>query len=1103
MNCIRRGASALALTFAILVGVGGVALAQQTTGRVTGRVTDKDTGQGIVGVTVIVQGPQGEDATLTTTRGEYSFTNLPVGTYTFRFYIANTPVQVEQSGVVVAADSTVRVNAKIAGAAQAASQQLYVINGRAPSVDVGSARVGATFSSDFILNGPNGATYGEILQKAPGAFIDPSGNVSIGGATGLENIYVVNGMNVTGLEFGNLENGAFSIGGGTNLPNEFLTQIEVNAGGYSAEFGGAMGGVINTVLKQGTNEWHGSVFANWSPYFLSLEPNIVTKIGNSIASQRKPDYATNLGVEVGGPLIKDKLFIWIGFAPSLQKDHVFRLTYAQQDANGDGVADTDPRTGYPVTSELKDWRARLNETRQIWNYAGTLDFAPAPEHHLLLTVFGTPSFNQGLRQFNNIDASNAAPSWSEEALTKTNTDASLRWVSQLFNRRWQIEAMLGYHNEYYNQRSPSAALNATNQLEYWGANLSDLEGAPGCEPGAVNPATGQKFQPCPVDNYHRGGYGLTKQYSGQRWSGDIKSLNIIDWAGHHELKYGGQLEDSVFSMDRYYSGPLGSRGLVQLYPSANPQNFNTYTFFTLGRTEFPTDYGPDGMHPYSNLLSPPNYQDHLKADVHSISNAFFLQESYSPPMLRNLTLNLGFRTEYQKLFDTYGVSFLDARNDSPRLSAIYDPFNDGRSKVSVSYGRYYEAIPMNLPARYFGGEGILVRNGVPTGTCMVPNPYDWTGAGEWRNCQIPAKDSTMDAATGGTSPFNNGKDYPVQSHLQGQFHSEVVATVEREIIEDLTVRLDYIHRWLGNIIEDGTTDPNSFLFVLANPGNVPDQSIKDAQADIDARQKDLDNLNAMTAPDPAAVARAQSALTDAKAKKTVLLGLKEAPKPERTYDAITLSVNKRFYRNWFLRAAYTYSRTIGNYEGLYQAELNYCAPNGNNAYDTSDLYLNSKGPLPNDRPHLGRIDGYYTLQVGRGQITTGLSFMVQSGMPRNYVSALIPAQQLVFLLPRGSAGRTPPVTQFDGHIGYSHPLGPKTRLEVYADLFNILNQQATLLVDDNYTYDMAAPIVNGTPDDLKYAKNLNGQPINKNPNFGRALAYQAPFHARLGLRLTF
>jgi len=489
--------------------------------------------------------------------------------------------------------------------------------------------------------------------------------------------------------------------------------------------------------------------------------------------------------------------------------------------------------------------------------------------------------------------------------------------------------------------------------------------------------------------------------------------------------------------------------------------------------------------------------------VHSISNAFFLQESYSPPMLRNLTLNLGFRTEYQKLFDTYGVSFLDARNDSPRLSAIYDPFNDGRSKVSVSYGRYYEAIPMNLPARYFGGEGILVRNGVPTGTCMVPNPYDWTGAGEWRNCQIPAKDSTMDAATGGTSPFNNGKDYPVQSHLQGQFHSEVVATVEREIIEDLTVRLDYIHRWLGNIIEDGTTDPNSFLFVLANPGNVPDQSIKDAQADIDARQKDLDNLNAMTAPDPAAVARAQSALTDAKAKKTVLLGLKEAPKPERTYDAITLSVNKRFYRNWFLRAAYTYSRTIGNYEGLYQAELNYFAPNGNNAYDTSDLYLNSKGPLPNDRPHLGRIDGYYTLQVGRGQITTGLSFMGQSGMPRNYVSALIPAQQLVFLLPRGSAGRTPPVTQFDGHIGYSHPLGPKTRLEVYADLFNILNQQATLLVDDNYTYDMAAPIVNGTPDDLKYAKNLNGQPINKNPNFGRALAYQAPFHARLGLRLTF
>ena len=91
---------------------------------------------------------------------------------------------------------------------------------------------------------------------------------------------------------------------------------------------------------------------------------------------------------------------------------------------------------------------------------------------------------------------------------------------------------------------------------------------------------------------------------------------------------------------------------------------------------------------------------------------------------------------------------------------------------------------------------------------------------------------------------------------------------------------------------------------------------------------------------------------DGAGKLTTLQALANAPKPERTYDAITLSLNKRFAKNWLARASYTYSRLIGNYEGLYQAEQNYFAPNGSNAYDTPDLYVNQNGPLPNDRPHL-------------------------------------------------------------------------------------------------------------------------------------------------------
>src|SRR6185369_5175075 len=111
MDRIRCGAILVGLIgAAIVVAAGGTAHAQGTTGRVVGRIADQTTGAPLSGVTVIAQGPQGEDATITDDKGDYFFTTLPVGTYTLRFYVANTSTQVEQQGVIVSAEKTVRVN---------------------------------------------------------------------------------------------------------------------------------------------------------------------------------------------------------------------------------------------------------------------------------------------------------------------------------------------------------------------------------------------------------------------------------------------------------------------------------------------------------------------------------------------------------------------------------------------------------------------------------------------------------------------------------------------------------------------------------------------------------------------------------------------------------------------------------------------------------------------------------------------------------------------------------------------------------------------------------------------------------------------------------
>ena len=1083
MSRIRAGAVALGL-LAVLWG-GGIARAQETTGKITGRVVDKDSGQPLSGVTIIVQGPQGEDASLTSATGDYYFSALPVGTYVIRFYMANSSTKTEQDGVVVSADKTVRVNARIAGtAAAAAAEETYVIARKAPAIDVGSTRLGPTFDTAFNTNVPIGRNFGDVIEKAPGAFVDRTGSVSIGGATGLENVYLVDGLNVTGSEYGNINSNAPSLGGGSNFPVEFLDQMSVNTGGYNAEFGGAMGGVINAVTKSGTNDLHGSVFGYWSPYFLAGDPKVVTRVNGAISSQTKPDYDTSVGAEVGGAIIKNKLFFWVGFAPNLQEDHVFRYTNALLPPDANGIEARGPEVD----------RRRVTESRQTYHFGAKLDFVPAPNHRLTLSIFGSPSNGGGVRAAEGGDVAVADPSWMKEVVTRDSTDIGLHWISKLFDRKWQIEANIGVHREFFNNYSPNPALTNLNQENWWYANLWDLERTPGCEPQTIN---GQVFQPCPVSNYHNGGFGLDKTFTSNRLSGDIKSTHIFEAGGHHELKYGWHFEGTQFDQDRFYSGPPGQRGLLlNYYGNGVVASSSLYSFFSLHGDEQPFQFN---SHPY-DLLNNPHYQDDLKANVSNFISALFLQDSYSPRP--NLTINVGARYEMQKMYDDQNVEFLHLGNYlSPRIGMVWDPTNDGRSKVFTHFGQYYETVPMALAARYFGGEGILVSQINPA-SC-TNNPVNWVGGpNEWRSC-------TPDTNPGSYNIYNNGRDYPVQPHLKGQYHNEVVAGAQREVMDDLVLGIDYTHRWLGNIIEDGTAYDGTFL--LANPGNVPPEAITAYQNQITqytAQVAQAQNALSAATTDPAkasaqaALAQAQNNLATAQSLLGNLKGLASEPKPERTYDALTVFVDKRFSKQWLVHASYTYSRLVGNYEGLYQDHQDYFAPNGNNAYDTQDLTLNQRGPLPNDHPHSGRIDGYYMLPVGSGSIVFGLGFAARSGMPINY-SSYLAGQPLNFLLPRGSGGRTPPVTQFDGKLSYRCPLTPKTGIEAFLDVFNLFNQQAVLRVDDDYTFDAAASIVGGTKDDLKYAKNAQGGPLNVNPNYGHPTSYQTPIHGRLGLRLTF
>ena len=156
-------------------------------------------------------------------------------------------------------------------------------------------------------------------------------------------------------------------------------------------------------------------------------------------------------------------------------------------------------------------------------------------------------------------------------------------------------------------------------------------------------------------------------------------------------------------------------------------------------------------------------------------------------------------------------------------------------------------------------------------------------------------------------------------------------------------------------------------------------------------------------------------------------------------------------------------------------------------------------------PFSGRVDAFYQARLGKGTLISGVSFAAFSGVPRNYISQFAFGAQAIFLLPRGAAGRTPTVTQTDVKFAYRYELPTKRAMsmELFLDLFNIFNELTPLRVDENYTFDQVAPIVNGSVADLKYARNSSGAPVAVNPNFGKPTAFQAPFHGRFGLRLMF
>jgi Carboxypeptidase regulatory-like domain len=967
------------------------AVASPTTGAIVGRVVDQDTRQPLDGVTVVVSGPQGDQAALTDAKGQYELRGLPIGDYVVRFFRGS--VAIEHSATVLM-DQTVMVNARLPSAPEAI--RTIAVTQRAPAIDMGSTRVGVTLNSEFAANVPNSLSVSDLLEKAPGATSDATGLVLSGG-TGLENTYYLDGLNITSLKDGAL---------GTNLFVPFLDEVEIISAGYGAEYGRALGGVVNMVTKSGSNEWHASAFSYLSPGAFSGGQQRIASRGSSLTGVTEPDYTTTLGAEVGGPIVKNKLFFWVGYAPEIIHDHL--VQYANR-----FVEHVDPSTGQPDGTQANNpdgnpttvplYRNSYAGQTTNQHYAGKLTWKLTPEQTLSLSLYGIYAQKQYMPGANMDYVANLS-----NENTRTN-DITARWTAAFFQRRWRLDATVGMHIEQFSNRPVFPAAAQVNYVE-WDTTAASL---PQFNPSvagqcAANLATG--FNPCPVYGYQSGGYGEMEDINALRLAGQLKSTNIFHAAGLHELKYGFDGELVQYGDKVWYSGTDGSR-VIQIMSGDAP----TY----ISQFRLPPGMQISQVNQLSDLLRAPYYQDVIEATTRQYNTGLFLQESYSP--LSYLTVNLGVRWEMQRMQDYLGNTALSIYdNIAPRVGVIFDPSKEGRSKIFAHYGRYYESIPMNLAARGFAGLGSLSSTGPPFGSDR--NPIILSGA-----------------------------ELAVSPGLKGSYNDEVVLGGQYEVLRDLVIGTTLIYRWLGRAIEDtyDQAHPDDGPAVVFNP-----------------------------------------------------------PGATRTYQAVQFTANKRFARRWFLAGSYTLSRLRGNYVGLYDADNNQLNPNQSTQYDAPGIMVNRNGPLPNDRPHLIRLDGYYTQPFGHSSLTAGLGFVGRSGQPLNALGSYeSTADYSSYILPRGSMGRTPFVTRFDLHLAYRRSVLGKLSAEVFFDIFNLFNQRTVLTQDQVYTEDTVQPIPGGSKASLQNLTttdaNNNAVPVTKNPNFLMPTSYQAPISGRLGVRVMF
>ena len=928
--------------------------------------------------------------------GTFTATALPIGRYSVTLMKAAAAGQT----------STVEVLAGQGAEAafDTAGIQTVQVNARRTRIDISSANNGATFTSRELSKLPIAQNVDAIIQLAPNTTRADSryaGGASFAGGGASENAYYINGFPVTN---------PLTQLGASELPFGAIAQAQILTGGFGAEFGRSVGGVVNITTKSGTNNWEMGGTASVEPKALRSQTKDLLysntgrfPVTDGTLYRRRSENEqsrTQVGAYLSGPLIQDKLFMFVAA----------ETTRAE-------TSGTDAASGIRIGGAAEG--AWNNSRRKVDRYLGKFDWNLTDNHRLELSIIGdTPELKTS---YSGYSYAATAPF----ASTRNGVVSSSKLESNVADNGAEVQILkyTGNLSDNFTVQSLYGKSKSKHVNEFAGYNptLFSTTFTPDTQAPGVNYVNRQTVTTStgfilPV--------GASDEIESFRLDFEYK-------LGNHTIRFG--LDNNKLSSANAGDDSIGGGNWSYLRNIDPNASFDLGGGISRGPGTSTSPLGKQGYYVTKNLFT-------SVTNAYSNQNAQYIEDKWQ--VTKDLLVTGGIRVEGFDNQNGDKVKYLEQKNQiAPRLSMVWDVTGNAATKVFASAGRYHLQIPTHLAVRGAGRATNTIQafaytgvdaNGAPVGLTQLSEPA--SSNNEYGQAKEPRTLSAVD--------------------LKPTYQDEITLGFERAFSPSLNFGVKGTYRRLGSTIDDFCDGRPFIKYALDNKIDTSNWS------GFGCANFNPGEANAFYADYSGSTNNGGTAnnLTLVKLSKADL-GM---PTAERTYKAVDVFAEHPLRNGWYGKMNYTWSRSKGNTEGQTLSDVGQTDVAATQTWDYKELSIGANGLLPNDRTH--QIKAYGFIEVAP-EWTVGGNVLAASGRPRsclgrflfdgttpNYSNGPHYCGGLTVetnqLSPRGTKGTLPWDTRLDMNVVY-HPASV-TGLALKVDLFNVFDKQITQSVEERW-----------------------------------------------------